>query len=98
MGQARTQFVPSHHSVGQRNQFQSQSAMPAPPVVQMGQRGQVMGRGQVQGSQARTLRTQGHVYAMVPKAERTDQPDMQGMFLPLHVLLDALYSLLLHLV
>ena len=49
VGQARTQFVPSHLGVGQRNQFQSQSAMPAPPVVQMSQRGQVMGRGQVQG-------------------------------------------------
>ena len=57
-----------------------------------------MGRGQVQGSQARTLGTQGCVYAMVPEAERADQSDMQGMFLPLHVLLDALYSLSLHLV
>ena len=47
-----------------------------------------MGRGQVQGSQARTSRTQGHVYAMVLEAERAYQPDMQGMFLPLHVLLD----------
>ena len=47
VGQARTQFIPSHPSVGQRNQFQSQSVMPAPPAIQMGQRGQVMGRGQV---------------------------------------------------
>ena len=57
-----------------------------------------MGRGQVQGSQVRTSRTQGHVYAMVPEVERADQPNMQGMFLLLHVLLDALYSLSLHLV
>ena len=98
MRQARTQFVPSRPGVGQRNQFQLQGAMPAPPTVQMGQKGQVMGRGQVQGSQARTSGTQGRVYAMVPEAERVDQPDMQGMFLPLQVLLDALYSLSLHLV
>ena len=57
-----------------------------------------MGRGQVQGSQAKTSGTQGRVYAMVPEAERANHPDMHGMILPLHVLLDALYSLLLHLV
>ena len=74
--------------MGQRNQFQSQSATQAPSAVQMGQRGQSMGRGQVQGSQARTSGTQGRVYAMVLEAERAYQPDMQGMFLPLHVLLD----------
>ena len=56
-----------------------------------------MGRGQVQGSQARTSGTQGRVYSMVPEAERADQLDMQGMLLPLHVLLNALYSLSLHL-
>ena len=39
-----------------------------------------MGRGQGQGSQDRTLRTQGRVYAMVPQAERSDQSDMQGTF------------------
>ena len=48
-----------------------------------------MGRGQVQSSQARTSGTQGHVYTMVPKAERADQPDAQGMFLFLHVLIGA---------
>ena len=57
-----------------------------------------MDRGQVQGSQAKTSGTQGRVYAMVQEAKHADQPDMQGMFLPLHVLLDVLYSLLLHLV
>ena len=45
MGQALTQFVPSRPSMGQRNQFQSQSVMPTPPRVQIFQRGQVMGRG-----------------------------------------------------
>ena len=56
-----------------------------------------MGRGQVQGSQARTSGTQGRVYAMVPEAERADKPDTQGMFLFLHVLIGALCLLLLHL-
>ena len=39
-----------------------------------------MGRGQVQSSQARMSRTQGHVYAVVLEAEHADQPDMQGTF------------------
>ena len=39
-----------------------------------------MGRGLVQSSQARTLGTQGSVYAVVPEAEHADQPDMQGTF------------------
>ena len=98
MGQARTQVVPSHSSVGQRNQFPLRGATQAPSAVQTGQRGQGMGRGQVQGSQARTSGTQGRVYAMVPEAERADQPDAQGMFLFLHVLIGALCLLLLHLV
>ena len=48
-----------------------------------------MGRGQVQGSQARTSGTQGRVYAMVPEAEHADQPDVQGMFLLMDVLIGA---------
>ena len=90
MGQARTQVVPSHSSVGQRNQFPLQGATQAPSAVHTGQRGQNMGRAQVQGSQARTSGTQGRVYAMVPEAESADQPDVQGMFLFLHVLIGAL--------
>ena len=39
-----------------------------------------MGRSQVQSLQARTSRTQGHVYAVVPEDEHADQPDMQGTF------------------
>ena len=57
-----------------------------------------MGRGQVQDSQAKTSGTHGLVYAMVPEAERTDQPDAQGMFLLLHVLIGALCLFLFHLV
>ena len=41
-----------------------------------------MGRGQVQSSQARISRTWGHVYAVVPEVEYSDQPDMQGTFYP----------------
>ena len=89
VGQARTQVVPSHSSVGQRNQFRLRGATQAPSAVQTGQRSQGMGRGQVQGSQARTSGTQGRVYAMVPEAERADQPDVQGMFLLMRVLIGA---------
>ena len=85
VGHARTQVVPSHFSVGQSIQFPLRGATQAPSTVQTGQRGQGMGRGQVHGSQARTSGTQGQVYAMVPEAERADQPDAQGMFLLLHV-------------
>ena len=98
VGQVRTQVVPSHSGVGQRNQFPLRGAMQAPSAIQTGQRGQGMGRGQVQGSQARTSGTQGRVYAMVPEAEHTDQPNAQGMSLFLHVLIGTLYLLLLHLV
>ena len=45
-----------------------------------------MGRGQVQGPQARTSGTQGRVYAIGPQAEHADQADMQGTFLLLHML------------
>ena len=98
VGQAQTQVVPSHSSVSQRNQFPLRGATQAPSAVQTGQRGQGMGRGQVQDSQARTSGTQGRVYAMVPEAERTYKPDAQGMFLLLHVLIGALCLFLLHLV
>ena len=57
-----------------------------------------MGRGQVQGSQSMTSGTQGRVYAMVPEAKRAGQPDVQDMFLLMHVLIGALCLLLLHLV
>ena len=57
VGQGRTQVVPSHSSVGQRNQFPLRGVTQAPSVIQTGQKGQRMGRGQVQRSQARTSRT-----------------------------------------
>ena len=45
VGHARTQFVPSYLSAGQRNQYQFQGAAQAPSTSQTGQRGQSMGRG-----------------------------------------------------
>ena len=45
VGQAQTQFVPPPPSVGQKNQYQSQGVVRAPPTAQTGQRGQGMGRG-----------------------------------------------------
>ena len=63
--------------MGQRNQFQSQGAIQAPPAAQMGQS---VGRGQVQSPQAKMSRTQGLVYAIVPEVEHTDQSDIQGTF------------------
>ena len=45
-----------------------------------------MGRGRVQGPQARTSGTQERAYVVVPQAESANQPNMQGMFLLLHVL------------
>ena len=53
-----------------------------------------MGQGQGQGSQAKTSGTQGRVYAVVPQAERADQPVMQSTFSYLHLLFDASCSLL----
>ena len=40
-----------------------------------------MGRDQAQSSQARTSRTQGGVYAVIPPTELADQPVIQGTFL-----------------
>ena len=56
-----------------------------------------MDRGKGQSSQTKTSGTQGRVYAVVPQAERVDQPVMQGTFSYLHLLFDASCSLL-HLV
>ena len=57
----------------------------ATQALSVAQPGQSIGRGQGQGSQARTSGTQGRVYVVVPQAECADQPDMQGTFLLLHV-------------
>ena len=40
-----------------------------------------MGRGRGRGPQAGTSRVQGHVYAVKPQAESTDQPIIHGTFL-----------------
>ena len=48
IGLEKVKFIPPHPSGGQRNQFQSQGAIRAPPAAQIGQRGQSVGRGQVQ--------------------------------------------------
>ena len=42
------QFIPSHPSTGQRNQFQFRGAIQALPTTQIGQRGQSVGRSQGQ--------------------------------------------------
>ena len=52
--QESIQFIPQHPNMGPRNQFQSRGAIQALSTAQMGQRGQSVGRVQVQGSQART--------------------------------------------
>ena len=54
VGQESMQFIPPHPSTGQRNQFQFRGAIQAPSAAQVGQRGQSVGRGQVQDSQAGT--------------------------------------------
>ena len=46
------QFIPPHPSTGQMNQFPFRGAIQAPSTAQVGQRGQSVGRGQVQDSQA----------------------------------------------
>ena len=52
--QESVQFIPPHPITGQRNQFQFQGAIRAPSAAQVGQRGQSVGRSQVQDSQAGT--------------------------------------------
>ena len=42
MGQEQIQFIPSHPSMGQKSQYQSQGAAQVPPVTQSGQRGKIM--------------------------------------------------------
>ena len=52
--QESVQFIPPHPRTGQRKKFQFRGAIRAPPTAQVGQRGQSVGRGQVQDSQAWT--------------------------------------------
>ena len=74
-------YVPSHPIAGQRILYQSQGVAQALSATQMGQRGQNTIRGQGQGSQARSSKTQGRVYAIVPPIEPANRPALQGMFL-----------------
>ena len=67
--------------MGQRNQYQSQGVVRAPPAAQTGQRGQGIGRGRGQGPQAGTPGVQGRVYTITPPTEPADQSAIQGMFL-----------------
>ena len=48
VGQESIQFIPSHPSTGQRNQFRFRGAIQALPAAQIGQRGQSVGRSQGQ--------------------------------------------------
>ena len=91
MGQARTQFVPSHPNTGRRDQYQSQGAAQAPFAIQIGHRGQSIGRGRGQSSRAETFGTQGHVYAVVPQTKLTNQSDVQGTFRLSHFLIRVLF-------
>ena len=72
MGQARTQFVPYHPSAGQGNRCQSQGAVQAPTISQMGHMGQGMGRGRGQDFQAGTSGTKGNVYVVIPQTDLAD--------------------------
>ena len=51
-----------------------------------------MGRGLGQGPQAGTSRIQGCVYAIIPPTEPTDQPVIQGMFLPSRLWVRVLFD------
>ena len=72
VGLGASQFIPSFPSMGQRNQYRSQGVVQAPSVVQMDRRGQSMGRGRGQGSQAETSETQGRFYAITPQTKPAD--------------------------
>ena len=95
VGQARTQFVPSHPSVGQRDQYKSQGATQAPSATQIGY---LVDQGQ--SSRNETSGTQGRVYSVTQQAKLVDQPNIQGTLLLSHFLIrvllhsDASYSYL----
>ena len=67
------QYIPSHPSVDQRNQYQPQSVAYALTMSQAGQRGQSMGQGRGQGPHVGTLGIQGRIYAVVPPTGTADQ-------------------------
>ena len=80
--QESIQFIPPYPSTGQRNQFQFWGAIQAASTAQVGQRGQGVGRGQVQDSQAGTssqagrticylCRQLGHMRRDCPRRQRS---------------------------
>ena len=64
--QERIQYIPPHHSTGQRSQSRFQGATRAPHISQAGPRGQSMSRGRGRAPQAGTSGVHGHVYAVTP--------------------------------
>ena len=64
------QYVPSYPSMGHKDQYQPYSAAQAPTMSKASQRGQSMGQGRGQGSQAGTLGTPGRIYTVVPLTDQ----------------------------
>ena len=64
VGQQRIQYLPPQPGTDHRSQFQFQGATRAPPISQVGPRGQSMGKGRGRGPQAGTSGVQGRVYAI----------------------------------
>ena len=56
--------------MGRRNQFQSRGVIQAPSTAQMGQRGQSVGQGQVQDSQAGTSSQAGQTICYLCRQHR----------------------------
>ena len=78
--QESIQFILPHPCTGQRNQFQFRGAIRAPSAAQVGQRGQSVGRGQVQDSQAGTSSQAGQpicYFCRQPGHMRRDYPRRQ---------------------